>query len=88
MSVEKFSRDEVAGVAGACEAGQGETDEGVIESEIGVVTGRVGVLVVELILPVRVHPSDICNENKTIQDCRPSLAMNNDATLTSSRILS
>ena len=75
MGVEEFSRDEVTGIAGACEASQREADEGMVEGEIGFVTWRVGVLMVELILPVRVHPSDICNGNKTIRDCRPSLAM-------------
>ena len=63
VRVEKFTRCEVAGVAGSGESGQGQANEGVVEREVGVVAGRVGVLVVVLVLPVRVHPGDVCNKN-------------------------
>ena len=63
VGFKEFPCAEEAGSAGVSEAVDREPNEGVIECEVGVVTGCLCVLVVELILPVRVHPSDVCNSN-------------------------
>ena len=76
VCLEDFISHQVAGRAGMCEVVDGKADERVVEGEVGVVA-CLFVLVMELILPVRVHPRHVCNkinkESLFLEECGVAL---------------
>ena len=62
VCLEDFTSHQVADRAGMCEGVDGKADERVVEGEVGVVACCPFVPVMELILPVRVHPGHVCNK--------------------------